>query len=48
MPGLVAAIIAAVIGAILGVGAAMGLVSSQGGGSYPAQNQTPYITYGSN
>jgi len=48
MPGLIAAIIALIIGAIVGVGGGMALVSSQGGGSYPQQNQTSIVVYGSN
>jgi hypothetical protein len=48
MPGLIAAIIALIIGGVVGVGGSMALVSSQGGGSYPQQNETSIVVYGNN
>ena len=48
MPVLIAAIIALILGAIVGVGGSMALVSSQGGGSFPQQNQSSIVVYGSN
>ena len=48
MPILTAAIIAAILGLLLGIGGAFGLVASQGGGSFPAQNTGSIVTYGTN
>jgi hypothetical protein len=48
MPGLIAAIIALVLGALLGIGGGIGLVKSQGGGSFPEQNPNSITVYGSN
>lgn len=47
MPGVVAGIIAAVIGAVVGIGGGVALASSQGGGSFPAQQEGPIVVYGS-
>ncbi len=46
--GIIAAIIAAVIGAVVGVGGAVGLVASQGGGSFPEQVPGAIVVYGTN
>jgi len=48
MPILIAGIIAAVLGVIVGIGGALGLVASQGGGSFPAQNTGSIVVYGTN
>lgn len=48
MPGVVAGIIAAVIGVVVGVGGSVALTTSQGGGSFPAQNTGSITVYGQN
>ena len=48
MSGLIAGIIAAVVGGVLAVGGGVALVSSQGGGSFPAQNTGSITVYGQN
>jgi hypothetical protein len=48
MSALIAGLIAAAIGAILAVGGGVALVSSQGGGSFPAQNTGSIAVYGQN
>jgi hypothetical protein len=48
MSGLIAGIIAAVVGGVLAVGGGVALVSSQGGGNFPAQNDGSITVYGQN
>ena len=48
MGGLIGIIIAIVIGLLVGVGGGLGLVASQGGNSYPAQDTGSITVYGNN